>query len=108
MKILKTQFRKNGLDYTLLKRTNKITLFQLGLLSDTVGYEVCRIYKMRPHNTFGVDFEESEIITSNDQFHADGSCAFIKKDNAMKHFLQLSERLHRIPKTAAPLISESS
>jgi hypothetical protein len=30
MKILKTKFRKNGLDYTLMKRNDKIALFQLG------------------------------------------------------------------------------
>jgi hypothetical protein len=66
MKILKTQFRKNGLDYTLLKRTNKIALFQLGLLSDIVGYEESRIYIMRQHKAFGVDFEESEVISTND------------------------------------------
>ena len=56
MKILKTAFRKNGLDYTLLKRTDKIALFQLGHLPDLDGYEVCRIYIMRPHKAFGVDF----------------------------------------------------
>ena len=59
MKILKTQFRKNGLDYTLLKRTDKIALFQLGSSLYPDGYEVCRIYIMRPHKAFGVDFEES-------------------------------------------------
>jgi hypothetical protein len=95
MKILKIQFRKNGLDYTLLKRTDKIALFQLGLLSDTVGYEVCRIYIMRPHKAFGVDFEESEIITSNDQFYADGSGAFRSLDNALKNFDKLSNKFVR-------------
>ena len=95
MKILKTQFRKNGLDYTLLKRTNKIILFQLDLLSDTVGYDVSRIYVMRPHKAFGVDFEESEIITSNDQFHADGSGAFRSLENALKHFDKLSNKFVR-------------
>ena len=40
MKILKTEFLKNGLDYTLLKRTDKIALFQLVLSSDPDGYEV--------------------------------------------------------------------
>jgi len=60
MKILKTEFRKNGLDYTLLKRTDKIALFQLGHLPDPDGYEVCRIYIMRPHKAFGVDFEEQK------------------------------------------------
>ena len=53
MKILKTEFCKNGLDYTLLKRTDKIALFQLGHLPDPDGYEVCRIYIMRPHKAFG-------------------------------------------------------
>jgi hypothetical protein len=48
MKTLKTQFRKNGLDYTLLKRTDKIALFQLGPSLYPDGYEVCRIYLMRP------------------------------------------------------------
>jgi len=81
MKKLKTQFRKNGLDYTLLKRTDKVALFQLGLSPDPDGYEVCRIYIMRPHKAFGVDFEESEIITSNDQFLTDGSGAFRSLDS---------------------------
>jgi hypothetical protein len=42
-----------------------------------------------------VDFEEAEVLTSNDQFYYDGSGAFIKRDNAMKHFLQLSKELYR-------------
>jgi hypothetical protein len=66
MKLLKTEFRKNGLYYTLIKRTDKIALFQLGLLPDTDGYEVCRIYIMRPHKAFGMDFEEAEVLTSNE------------------------------------------
>jgi hypothetical protein len=95
MKILKTQFRKNGLDYTLLKRTDKVALSQLGHLPDPDGYEVCRIYIMRPHKAFGIDFEESEIITSNDQFITDGSGAFKHLDNALKHFDKLSNKLVR-------------
>jgi hypothetical protein len=95
MKILKTQFRKNGLNYTLLKRNDKIALFQLGLSSYSDGYEVCRIYIMRPHKAFGVDFEESEIISSNDQFLTDGSGSFRSLDNALKHFDNLSEKLVR-------------
>ena len=95
MKILKPQFSKNGLDYNLLKRTDKIVLFQLGHLPNPDGYEVCRIYIMRPHKAFGVDFEESEIITSNDQFYADGSGAFRLLDSALKHFDKLSNKLVR-------------
>jgi hypothetical protein len=95
MKILKTQFRKNGLDYTLLKRTDKIALFQLGYLPDPDGYEVCKIYIMRPHKAFGINFEESEVISTNDQFLSDGSGAFRSLDNALKHFDKLSAYLVR-------------
>jgi hypothetical protein len=95
MKTLKTQFRKNGLDYRLLKRTDKIALFQLGPSSDPDGYEVRRIYIMRPHKAFGVDFEESEIISSNDQFLFDGSGSFRNLDNALKHYDKLSAKFVR-------------
>jgi hypothetical protein len=95
MKTLKTQFRKNGLDCMLIKRNDKIALFQLGHSSDPDGYEVCRIYIMRKHSAFGVNFEESEIITSNDQFHADGSGTFRCLDNALKHFDRLSNKFVR-------------
>jgi hypothetical protein len=95
MKTLKTQFRKNSLDYTLIKRTDKIALFQLGLPSCPEGYEVSRIYIMRPHKAFGVDFEESEIISSNDQFLTDGSGSFRNLDNALKHYEKLSLKFVR-------------
>ena len=95
MKTLKTEFRKNGLDYTLIKRTDKIALFQLGFLPDPDGYEVCRIYIMRPHKAFGVDFEESEVISTNDQFFTDGSGAFRSLDNALKHYDKLLKKILR-------------
>jgi hypothetical protein len=56
-------------------------------------YEVTRIYLRPAHNAFDVDFEEAEVLTSNDQFFYDDSGAFIKQDNAMNHFLQLSKEL---------------
>jgi hypothetical protein len=95
MKTLKTQFRKNGLDYTLHKRNDKIALFQLGLSAYPDGYEVCRIYIMRKHKAFEVDFEESEIISSNDQFCKDGSGSFRSLDDALKHFDKLSNKFVR-------------
>jgi hypothetical protein len=95
MKILKTKFRKNGLDYTLMKRNDKIALFQIGPTEYPDGYEVSRIYIMRPHKAFGIDFEESEKITSNDQFIFDGSGAFRNLDNALKHFDKLTNKLVR-------------
>jgi hypothetical protein len=110
MKILKTKFRKNDLFYTLICRNDKVALFETRQDEDMIRchYEVARIYIRPAHTAIGVDYEEAEIITSNDQFYYDGSGALIKKDNAMKHFLELSEKLHRIPKTATPLINESS
>ena len=57
-------------------------------------YEVARIYIRPAHTAVGVDFEEAEVITNNDDFGYDGNGAFIKKDNAMKHFLKLSAKLH--------------
>jgi hypothetical protein len=87
--------RKNGLDYTVLKRTDKIALFQLGPSSDPDGYEACRIYIMSPHKAFGVYFEESEIITSNDQFLSDGSGSFRSLENALKHYDKLSDKFVR-------------
>jgi hypothetical protein len=95
MKTLKTHFSKNGLDYKLLKRNDKVALFQLGLSADPDGYEVCRIYIMRKHKAFGVNFEEAEIITNNNQFFTDGSGAFRSLDKALKHFDKLSEKLVR-------------
>jgi hypothetical protein len=50
---------------------------------------------MRPHKAFGVDFEESEIITNNDQFLFDGSGSFRNLDNALKHFDKLSLKFVR-------------
>ena len=54
-----------------------------------------RIYIKPDHTTFSLDFEEAEVLTSNERFFHEGSGAFIKKDNAMKHFLKLSKELHR-------------
>ena len=100
MKILKTQFRKNDLYYTLICRNDNVAMYETRQEkdSDRCHYEVTRIYIRPAHTALNVDFEEAEILTSNDQFFYDGSGAFIKKDNAMKHFLQLSKELYRSEK----------
>jgi hypothetical protein len=97
MKILKTHFRKNDLYYTLICRNDKVAMYETrqDKNSSRCHYEVARIYIRPAHKAFGVDFEEAEVLTSNDQFFYDGSGAFIKKDNAMKHFLQLSKEFYR-------------
>ena len=85
-------------------------MYETRLDEDSVlcHYEVARIYLMPAHTAIGVHFEEAEVLTSNEKFFHDGSGAFIKKDNAMKHFLKLSEKLTRMPETSPTLISESS
>jgi hypothetical protein len=100
MKILKTAFRKNDLYYTLICRNDKVALFETRQDEDTIRchYEVARIYIRPAHTAIGVEFEEAEVLTSNEKFFHDGSGAFIKKDNAMKHFLKLSKSLYRDPK----------
>jgi hypothetical protein len=95
MKLLKTHFLKNGLEYTLLKRNKKVALFQLSLEPAPDGYEVCKIYVMKKHEAFGVVFEESEIISSNDQFYKDGSGSFRTLDNALKHYDKLTSQIVR-------------
>jgi hypothetical protein len=97
MKILKTHFRKNDLFYTLICRNDKVAMYQTRQEqdSDRCNYDVTRIYIRPAHTAFDVDFEEAEVLTSNDQFFYDGSGSFMKKDNAMKHFLKLSKELYR-------------
>jgi hypothetical protein len=105
MKKIKEHFKKNGLEYTLLDRNDKVAFFVLGMPTFPDGYEVCRIYKMKPHKAFGVDFEESEKISSNDQFMDDGSGSFRDLDNALKHFDKMSFKFVRdqnvVPKSAS-------
>lgn len=50
---------------------------------------------MRPHKAFGIDFEESEIITSNDQFLTDGSGAFKDLGDALRHFDKMTDKYVR-------------
>ena len=50
---------------------------------------------MSPHKAFGVDFEESEIITSNDQFLTYGSGSLRSLGNALRHFDKLSNKFVR-------------
>ena len=104
MKILKTQFRKNDLFYTLICRNDKVAMYETRQVEDSVlcHYEVARIYIMPAHTAIGVEFEEAEVITSNEKFYYDGSSAFIKKDNAMK-FYQINQKTDTYAKTTDPV-----
>jgi hypothetical protein len=86
MKILKTHFRKNDLYYTLIYRNDKVAIYETRQDedSDLCHYEVTRIYIKPAHAAVGVDFEETEVLTSNEKFYYDGSGSFIKRDNAIE------------------------
>jgi hypothetical protein len=100
MKKLKEQFRKNDLFYTLICRNDKVALYETRQdeTSTLCHYEVARVYIKPAHTAIDVVFEETEVLTSNEKFFHDGSGAFIKKDNAMNHFNELSNKLTRMPK----------
>lgn len=95
MKKLKSHFNKNGLEYTLMDRNDKVALFRLGSAISPDGYEVSRIHIMRAHKAFGVDFEESELLPNNDEFFSDGSGSFKELSDALKYFNKLSHKLVR-------------
>jgi hypothetical protein len=72
MKQLKEEFKKNGLFYYLVDRTNRVALYRLTIKDktgeETVGYEVCKIYTKPSRVIKGNILEASEVIPSNNQF----------------------------------------
>jgi hypothetical protein len=94
MKILKTQFRLNGLPYTLLKRNEVVALYGIGgtYTDDILHYEVDIIYTSKDK------YGEREAIPMNDDFGRDRSRCFNIKDQADKYFNELTAelRLERI------------
>ena len=107
MKKIQKHFRKNRLDYTLLKRNDKVALFLLGPAEYPDGFEVCRIYRMKSHKSFGVEFEETEKISTNDQFGRDGSGSFRDINNALKHYDKLTAKIVRQDNVRAKKASKS-
>ena len=95
MKILKTDFRKNDLFFNLICKNDKVAMYETRQDEDIVRchYEVSGIYQRPAHTTFGAEFEEGEVLTSNEKFFHDGSGAFIDKDNVRCIFL-LSKELY--------------
>ena len=69
MKKLKTQFSKNGLDYTLLKRNDKVALYGIGgeFTDEIIYWEVDIIYIRKDQ------YVEREHIATNDTFGRDRS-----------------------------------
>jgi hypothetical protein len=90
MKTLKTQFRMNGLPYTLLKRNKVVALYGVGATySDKIcHWEVDIIYIRK--DKFGV----REHIAKNDDFGRDRSRCFINKELAYKYFDELTKTIN--------------
>lgn len=95
MKTLKNEFGKNGLTYKLIKRTDKVALFGLTgeYTNKVITYEVDPIRVIPANTRFGRDFEETEAITSNEQFGRDGSAHIHKLKDALKYFDELNTKL---------------
>lgn len=96
----KKSFRKNGLDYELLNRTERVALFELRIdigksTSSVCGYEVCKINFNKARTLWGKDLPESESVPSNEQFGYDGSKCFFPHDleRAKEYFKKFDDKL---------------
>ena len=105
MNKLKDKFKKNGLLYHLLDRTDKVALYRLTIRvkneDETVGYEVSKIYIKPSRIVKGKTMEASEALPSNDQFawDDDSKCFFPNEpDRAIEYFKEYANRLQsKIP-----------
>lgn len=94
METLKETFRKNGLNYKLLDRTDKVAVYELKI-GTVVGYEVCKIYFNKARTLWGKDLPESESVPSNEQFGYEGSKCFFPHDLklAKEYFKEFDDKL---------------
>lgn len=88
MKLLKVSFRRDGLLYTLLKRNDLVSLFEIGgTYSDkTSFYEVIKIYNR--NDEYGI----RESLPSNEQFGRDLSRCFNDYVVALNYYDELTNR----------------
>ena len=92
MKKLKDEFNKNGINYTILERTDSRYFAELKSMEsgNIVGYETGRILSGKHFQAT----EESEYIVGNEMFGRDkyeGSYCKKNKDLAYKDFLNGSQ-----------------
>jgi len=89
MKTLKTQFRMNGLPYTLLKRNEVVAMYGIGgtYTDEILHWEVDKIYIRKDK------YGEREAIATNEQFGRDLSRCFMDEDFALRYFDKLTTRL---------------
>jgi hypothetical protein len=97
-------FRKNGLDYKLLDRTDRVALFEQKIPEGGLaGYEVCVIYHNQAGFRFNKIMPESESITGNEQFGYDDSKAFFPFD-----LERTKEYFKFVDKVKMPLVMSAS
>ena len=89
MKTLKTQFRLNGLPYTLLKQNEVVALYGIGgtYTDKILHWEVDIIYIRKDK------YGQREHIAKNDDFGRDRSRCFNNKDSAYEYFDKLTSDL---------------
>lgn len=93
---VKSEFRKNGLPYTLLKRNEVVALFGVGgtFTKKILHHEVCRIKIVPAGEMFGKTYPAHETLPSNEMFGRDGSAAIVKRIEADKYFEELTQRIN--------------
>jgi hypothetical protein len=89
MEKLKTQFRMNGLPYTLIKRNDKVELYGIGgeFTYKILHWEVDIIYIRRDK------YGEREHIAKNDDFGSDRSRYFMNEGLALEYYDKLTSDL---------------
>jgi hypothetical protein len=92
---LKTEFKKNGLPYQLIKRNKTVVLYGVGgnYTDKILHYEVCEIRFNEAHAMHGKDFDASESIPSNEQFGKEHSRAIVDLKTANAYFDSLTKYL---------------
>jgi len=89
IKQLRTEFKRNGLPYTLLRRNDVVALYGIGgtYTKKILHYEVCKIYIR--NDKYGI----RESLPSNERFGRDLSRSFNDMESALKYFDELTCRL---------------
>ncbi len=93
---LKSEFRKNGLPYSLIKRNDIVALFGVGgtFTEKILHYEICRIKTTPAGEMFGKTYPAHETIPGNEQFGRDGSAAIVQRIEADKYFDTLTKLIN--------------
>ena len=93
---LKTEFRKNGLSYTQIKRNNVVALYGVsGTFTDKIlHFEVCKIKKVPAGEMFGKTYPEHETIAGNEMFGKEGSQAIVQRNEAELYYEELTNRIN--------------